>query len=64
MPCSDVASFCSTSTCCVLSPTLTPWTVADQIPLSMGSPGKNTGVDRRALLQGSLMSPALVLPPR
>ena len=49
---------------CAQSNSVTPWTVADQIPLSMGSPGKNTGVDRRALLQGSLMSPALVLPPR
>ena len=26
-------------------PTLTPWTVAHQAPLSWDSPGKNTGVD-------------------
>ena len=33
-------------------PTLvTPWTVACQTPLSMGSPGKNTGVGCRFLLQ-------------
>ena len=31
----------------------TPWTVAHQVPLSMGdSPGKNTGVGGHALLQG------------
>ena len=30
----------------------TPWTVARQDPLSKGSPGKNTGVGCRALLQG------------
>ena len=29
-----------------------PWTVACQAPLSMKSPGKYTGVDCRALLQG------------
>ena len=32
----------------------TPWTVARQAPLSMGSPGKNTGVGCHALLQGNL----------
>ena len=46
----------------------TLWTIALQAPLSMGSPGKNTGVDCHALLQGifligikptSLVSPAL-----
>ena len=30
----------------------TPWTVACQAPLSMKSPGKNTGVDCHFLLQG------------
>ena len=30
----------------------TPWTVARQAPLSMDSPGKNTGVDYHFLLQG------------
>ena len=30
----------------------TPWTVACQAPLSMGSPGKNTGVCCHSLLQG------------
>ena len=34
-------------------PTLgTPWTVACQAPLSMDSPGKNTGVGCHAFLQG------------
>ena len=31
----------------------TPWTVACQAPLSMGFPGKNTGVGYHFLLQGS-----------
>ena len=31
----------------------TPWTVAHQAPLSMDSPGKNTGVGCHAFLQGS-----------
>ena len=31
---------------------VTPWTVAHQAPLSMGSPGKNTGEGCHALLQG------------
>ena len=30
---------------------VTPWTVAHQAPLSMGSPGKNTGVGCHFLLQ-------------
>ena len=30
----------------------TPWTVAHQVPLSMESSGKNTGVGFHALLQG------------
>ena len=46
----------------------TPWTVAHQVPLSMGFTGKNTGVGCHVLLQGvfltqgsnlCLMSPAL-----
>ena len=32
---------------------VTPWTVAHQAPLSMGVPGKNTGVGCHALLNGS-----------
>ena len=32
----------------------TPWTVAHRAPLSMASPGRNTGVGCRALLQGDL----------
>ena len=35
---------------------VTPWTVAHQAPLSMGSPGKNTGVDCHALLQGIFLT--------
>ena len=31
---------------------VTPWTVACQVPLSMNSPGKNTGVGSHFLLQG------------
>ena len=31
---------------------VTPWTVAHQAPLSMDSPGKNTGVGSRSLLHG------------
>ena len=31
---------------------VTLWTVARQAPVSMDSPGKNTGVGYRALLQG------------
>ena len=30
----------------------TLWTIAHQVPLSMGSPGKNTGVSCHAFLQG------------
>ena len=36
----------------VMSDFTTPWTVARQAPLSMNSPGKNTGVGCHALLQG------------
>ena len=31
---------------------VTPWTVAHQAPLSIDSPGKNTGANCHALLQG------------
>ena len=34
----------------------TLWTVANQAPLSMGSPGKNTGVGFHTLLQGFFMT--------
>ena len=36
----------------VVSDSMTPWTVACQASLSMGFPGKNTGVGCHALLQG------------
>ena len=36
---------------------VTPWTVALQAPLSMGFPGKNTGVGCHFLLQGNLSNP-------
>ena len=39
----------------------TLWTVANWFPLSMGSPGKNTGVDCHALLQGILQTQGLKL---
>ena len=35
---------------------VTPWTVAHQAPLSMDSPGKNTGVGCHALLQGIFLT--------
>ena len=38
---------------------VTPWTVAYQIPLSMGFPSKNTGVGCRALLQGIFLTTGL-----
>ena len=34
----------------IVSDSATPWTVVCQAPLSMGSPGKNTGVGCHALL--------------
>ena len=43
----------------------TLWTIARQAPLSMGSPGKNTGVSCHALLQGIFLTqgsnPSLLL---
>ena len=38
----------------VMSHSAIPWTVAPPAPLSMDSPGKNTGVGCRALLRGIL----------
>ena len=38
----------------------TPWTVALQAPLSMGSPGKNTGVGCHFLLQGIFPTQGLI----
>ena len=38
-----------TKSCLTLA---TPWTVAHQVPLSRGFPGKNTGVNSHFLLQG------------
>ena len=53
--------------CCCFSHVwlfVTPWTVACQVPLSMGSPGKNIGVGCHALLQGifliQLLNPHLL----
>ena len=37
----------------------TLWTVAHQAPPSMGSPGKNTGVDCYFLLQGIFLTQGL-----
>ena len=37
----------------------TPWTVTHQVPPSMGSPGKNTGVGCHFLLQGNLPNPEI-----
>ena len=37
----------------------TPWTVAHQAPLSMDSPGKNTGVGCHFLLQGIILTQGL-----
>ena len=34
-----------------------PWTVANQAPLSIGFPGKNTGVGCHFLLQGIFLNP-------
>ena len=36
----------------VVSDSTTPWTVSSQAPLSMGFPGKNTGVGCHFFLQG------------
>ena len=36
-----------------VQPFATPWTVAHQAPLSMGFPGKNTGVGCHSVLQGT-----------
>ena len=35
---------------------MTSWTVACQTPLSVNPPGKNTGVGRHSLLQGSFLT--------
>ena len=43
-----------------LCPTLCdPWPVACEAPLSMWSPGKNTGVGCHFLLQGNLLNPGM-----
>ena len=41
----------------VVSDSCNLWTVAHQAPLSMDSPGKNTGVGCHALLQGIFLIP-------
>ena len=38
---------------------MTPWTVADQAPLSMDFSGKSPGVDCRFLLQGIFLTPGI-----
>ena len=38
---------------------VTPWTAAHQAPLSMGSPGKDTGVRCQFLLQGIFLTRGL-----
>ena len=38
---------------------VTLWTALGQAPLSMEIPGKNTGVDYHALLQGNLPNPEI-----
>ena len=43
--------------CSVMSDFAIPWTIAHQAPLSMDSPGKNTGVGCHSLLLPSSMSP-------
>ena len=47
----------------VVSDSVILWTVAHQNPLSMGFPGKNTGVCCHLLLQGTLkgLNPPLLL---
>ena len=51
------------SGCCLISQLCltfaTQWTAACHAPLSMGFPGKNTGVDCRSLLQGNLPDPGV-----
>ena len=39
----------------------TPWTVAHQVPLSMDSPGKHTGIGSHSLLQGIFLTQGLNL---
>ena len=39
-----------------MSNSVTPWAVAHQAPLFMGSPGKNPGVGCHALLQGLFLT--------
>ena len=48
----------STLSCLILA---TPWTVARQTPLSMDSPGKNTEVGCRFLLQAIFLTQGLNL---
>ena len=47
------------SRCCRVWLCATPWTVAHQAPLSMDCPGKNTGEDCYALVQGDLPNPGI-----
>ena len=47
MCCAVLSDFSRVQLCATL------WTIACQAPLSMDSPGKNTGVGCRALLQGT-----------
>ena len=45
--------------CFVVSGSVTQWTVAHQTPLSVGFSGKDTGVGRHALLQGTFPTQGL-----
>ena len=47
----------------VMSDSATPWTVAHQAPLSMGSPGKNTGVQNTPLSRQEYWSELPCPPP-
>ena len=42
-----------------MSDSATPWTVAHQVPLSMDSPGKNTGVGGHSLLKEIFLTQGL-----
>ena len=46
-----------------VQPCVTPLTAAHQAPLSLDSPGKNTGVGCHALLQGIFLTQGLNLRP-
>ena len=47
------------SVCSVVSDSVTPWTIAHQVHLSMDFPGENTGMGCHFLLQGNLPNPGI-----